>query len=117
MVSREVMRVYIAGPYTLGDVAVNVRTAIEAGQRVLDAGHSPYIPHLTHFWHLLFPAPAQQWYDHDLIWLRQCEAMIRLPGESKGADQEEAQAEFLGIPVYRSVSAFLLVSKAMWTPA
>ena len=29
------MKVYIAGPYTKGDVAINVRNAIEAADRVL----------------------------------------------------------------------------------
>lgn len=32
------MRVYIAGPYTKGDVAVNVRNAIEAGNMVAGCG-------------------------------------------------------------------------------
>lgn len=102
------MRVFISGPYTLGDVALNVRRAITAGQRVLDAGHVPFVPHLFHFWHLLYPAPIQQWYDLDLIWLRQCEALIRVPGNSPGADVEEEQAKEWGIPVYGSVTEFLL---------
>ena len=54
------MKVYIAGPYTKGDVAVNVRNAISAAQTVFEAGHDPYVPHMTHFWHMIFPAPYEQ---------------------------------------------------------
>lgn len=101
------MKVYIAGPYTTGDVAVNVRTAIAAGQQVLEAGHYPYIPHLTHFWHLLIPGPYEQWLKLDLEWLEACDALVRLLGESSGADHEMRRAKELGIPVYLSVEAFL----------
>jgi len=63
------MKVYIAGPYTIGDVAQNVRNAIEAGDQVLKLGHIPFIPHMMHFWHLLFPGPYEQWLQWDLSWL------------------------------------------------
>ena len=101
------VRVYIAGPYTKGDVAVNVRNAIVAGQEVLEAGHVPFIPHLNHFWHLLLPQEYAVWIRLDLEWLHQCEALIRLPGDSAGADAEYVEACRVGIPVFRSVEAFL----------
>lgn len=101
------MRVYIAGPITLGDAAINVRNAIEAGTLLLDAGHAPYVPHLNHFWHLVFPRPYEDWLDLDNQFLPLCEALVRLPGESKGSDKEVALALSLGIPVYFSVSEFL----------
>ncbi len=97
------MRVYIAGPYTNGDIAVNVRNAILAGQAVLERGHTPYVPHLIHFWHLLCPGPRQQWIDLDLAWLQVCEGVLRLPGESVGADLEVKRASELGIPIYASL--------------
>jgi uncharacterized protein DUF4406 len=97
------MRIYVAGPYTKGDVAINVRNAIEAGNALLKAGHAPYIPHLTHFWHLVYPGPYEQWLALDLHWVRQCDALLRLPGESSGADGEVAEAKRLGLPVYYAV--------------
>lgn len=100
------MKVYIAGPYTKGDVAVNVRNAIMAGQVVYESGHYPFIPHLTHFWHLLCPADVEQWYEIDMVWLPHCDALIRLPGDSIGADKEVAQARMMGKPVY-SLTEFL----------
>ena len=101
------MRVYIAGPYTKGDVALNVRSAIEAGDAVLKAGHLPFIPHLCHYWHTIFPGRYEQWTAYDLGWLPVCEAFIRLSGESGGADAEEQAAKRLGLPIYYSVAEFL----------
>ena len=96
------MRIYIAGPYTKGDIAMNVRAAIMAGNRVLDKGHIPYIPHLTHFWHLLCPHPWSFWLHIDKEWLRVCDGVWRLPGTSVGATEEVSCAEAWGIKVYHS---------------
>lgn len=101
------MRVYVAGPYTLGDPVINVRKAIEAGQQLLEAGHSPYVPHLTMFWHFLFPADPSVWYELDNEWLAVSEALVRLPGESVGADNEATLAAARFIPVFYSVDEFL----------
>ena len=100
-------RVYIAGPYTKGDVAVNVRNAVLAGQKILEAGHSPYIPHLCHFWHFLIPGPWEQWIKHDEQWVGVCHAVLRLEGQSVGADGEVALAKSLGIPVFLDMSELL----------
>lgn len=97
------MRIYVAGPYTQGDPAVNVRRAVEAADGLAKRGHVPFIPHLSHFWHLLFPHEYVFWMEQDLAWLRQCEAILRLEGESPGADCEVRMAEELGLGVYRSV--------------
>jgi hypothetical protein len=83
--------VYVAGPYTSGDVAVNVRNAIEAGDKLFQAGLLPHIPHLTHFWHLIFPHDTEFWYQYDLHWLKIADVLLRLPGESSGADNELTQ--------------------------
>jgi len=82
------IKVYIAAPYTNGDVAINVRKAITAGEAVSQMGLIPYIPHLTHFWHLIHPHEAEFWYEYDLHWLECCDCLLRLPGKSVGADTE-----------------------------
>ena len=97
------MRVYVAGPYSKGDVAVNVREAIYAGNYIADLGHFPFIPHLTHFWHLVQPHEYEFWLDQDMEWLRVCDAILRLQGESSGADKEVAEAERLGLKIFHSV--------------
>ena len=94
------LRIYVAGPYTKGDVAINVRNAIEAGNTLVDVGFAPYIPHLTHFWHLVCPRPYEEWLDLDNQFLPCCDAVLRLEGESSGADKEVELAKSLGIPVF-----------------
>ena len=100
-------KVYIAGPYTKDDVAQNVRKAVLAGDRLAQAGYVPFIPHLTHFWHLLCPHLWAFWMIQDMQWLEACDCVLRLPGESVGADREVERAQELGIPVYSSVEAVL----------
>lgn len=92
--------IYVVGPYTKGDVAENVRNAIQAGNNLRALGFTPFVPHLTHFWHLIFPHEIEYWYKYDLEWLELCDAVFRLPGESKGADAEVERAKELGLPVF-----------------
>lgn len=97
------MKIYIAGPYTKGDVAMNVRNAVYAGNYVANFGHIPFIPHLSHFWHMLCPNDYEFWMKQDEAWLRECDAILRLEGESAGADQEMKIALELGLVVFMSV--------------
>ncbi|MBI5933275.1 MAG: DUF1937 family protein [Chloroflexi bacterium] len=97
------MKIYIAGPYTKGDVAQNVKRAISDGDYVARLGHVPFIPHLTHFWHMHHPHEYQFWIEQDLEWLKACDAILRLPGESAGADHEVEVAQQMGMTVYYSV--------------
>lgn len=98
-----IARVYVAGPYTKGDVAINVRNAYEAANRLADLGFAPFVPHATHFWHMLFPRPYEFWLDLDAQFLPFCEAVLRLPGLSSGADKEVDLARTLGIPVFTEI--------------
>lgn len=103
-------KIYIAGPYTKGDVAENVHYAIIAADHVYKLGSIPYLPHLTHFWHLVSPKPWEDWLIMDTEWIRHCDAIFRLPGESKGADRECQLAREMGIPVlytYEELEIFL----------
>ncbi len=92
--------IYVAGPYTGGDPVLNTRKAIEAGEQLRALGFVPFIPHLTHLWHLISPHDIDYWYEYDNEWIRKCDALLRLPGKSKGADAEVALALELGIPVF-----------------
>ena len=100
-------RVYVAGPYSSGDVAANVRNAYAAATRLADAGFAPFVPHHTHFWHLLFPRPYEEWLRLDLAFLPCCDAVLRLPGESSGADAEAREATTLRIPVFDDLEELL----------
>lgn len=99
------MKVYIAGPYS-SDHAAGVRNAISAGNQVRDMGHTPFIPHLTHFWDLLFPREYEDWLDYDMEWLAECDVLIRLPGDSEGANGEVTRAFQLRIPVVWGLGLF-----------
>ena len=94
-------RIYVAGPLTKPDPVVNTRKAIEAGDALMQRGYAVFIPHLTLFWHLVVPHPWEIWLEHDIEWLSACDAVLLLPGESRGAERECAEAARLGIPVYR----------------
>jgi hypothetical protein len=99
--------VYIASPYTKGDVAVNVRRNIACGEALTFYGLIPFIPLLGHFWHIMFPHDAEFWYELDLQWIHKCDALLRLPGDSTGADKEVNYAKENNIPVFFSVEELL----------
>lgn len=82
------VRVYVAGPITKGDRKQNIHNAIDAADRLLVAGHIPFVPHLCHWWNKRHRHDYEYWLNWDFEWLRQCEALVRIPGESAGADRE-----------------------------
>lgn len=92
--------VYIACPYTRGDTAVNVHNAIQAANRVVELGAIPYVPVWTHFWHLITPHPWEFWIELDKYFVSLANCILRLDGESKGADLEVKQALQEGKPVF-----------------
>lgn len=102
-----ITHVFIAGPLTHGDQAANVRAAMDAAQALMEAGLYPYLPHLSWFSHLASPQPYEEWLSLSLGWLKRCDAVLRLPGYSPGAERECSMATFLGIPVFRDFSALL----------
>ena len=100
------MRVYIAGAYSKGDVALNVREAVLAADELVKLGHIPYIPHLTHFWHLISPKEYEFWLKYDSSFIEDwAECLLRLNNESSGADREVDRARQIGIPVYYDIKA------------
>lgn len=102
-----IAKVYVAGPYTQGDTAMNVRNAYEAANRLADLGFAPFVPHATHFWHMLFPRPYGFWLELDNEFLPCCQAVLRLPGSSSGADKEVALAKSIGIPVFTDIDSLV----------
>ena len=91
-------KVYIASPYTLGDAAQNVRRQIDVANDLMNRGHVPFTPLLSHFHHLVHWRPHEDWIKYDLAWIESCDILVRLPGESKGADMEVEHATKMGIP-------------------
>lgn len=99
------LRVYVAGPMSQGDLMLHVREAALAGKAILDAGGIPFLPQVCAFWHMVTPADYETWLAYDMEWLRACDVLLRLPGESEGADREVAQAKRWGIRVTADLTA------------
>lgn len=96
-------KIYIASPYTIGDTAINVKAQIDAADKLIDLGFAPFCPLYSHFQHMAHPRPYEDWIMLDNAWLLVCDAVLRLPGESKGADAECILAKKNGIPVFKDI--------------
>jgi hypothetical protein len=99
-------KIYISGPYSKHMVD-GTRNAIMAAEALRKAGYLPFVPHLSLLWDLVCPSPYEEWIDYDLAWLRHCNALLRLPGESPGADREVLLAQQLRIPVYYNIKEII----------
>jgi len=107
------LKIYVAGPYTPSTTDghdapriahKNTLKAIKAGIAIIEKGHIPFIPHLTHFIHLETerPLPAEFYYEYDMEWLQYCDALLYL-GKSRGADRELEWAKRHGLKIFWSV--------------
>lgn len=97
------VKVYIASAYTIGDTAKNVKLQIDTADTLMTLGFSPFVPLYSHFQHMIHPRPYEDWVTNDLVWVEVCDCVLRLPGESKGADGEVKYATELNIPVFYSI--------------
>ncbi len=126
-------RIYIAGPISRGDILENHNQAVAAQAALMKAGFAPFNPMLSMFAKAAFiepprcfcPAPCDcprrvlceatrmgdrgfvhaDWMGCDEPWVLVAHAVLRLPGDSTGADMEVAWAEEAGIPVFYSVES------------
>lgn len=99
--------VYIACPYTQGDQFDNVATCLHAAETLIQHGYVPFVPLLYAFWNFRYPHQWEVWMWLCMEWLSKCDTVIRLPGDSRGADMEVKAAAERGIPVYQGLEAFL----------
>jgi hypothetical protein len=105
-----VLRIYIAGPYsadTSEEREENVARAIDAALQLIRKGHTPFIPHLTHYVDLRAALLGETftWQDYltwDLSWLELCDALLFL-ASSPGAELERDRAKALGKLIFTSV--------------
>lgn len=101
--------VYVAAPYTRPDPCENVHRIVKLGTRLVEEGVvTPILPHLTMLWHTIDPHPVDFWYAYDLEVMRRCDAVLRLSGESTGADAEVKEALEIELPVSHSISSLYL---------
>lgn len=111
------MMILIAGPYRSGTgddpelMAANLARLEEAAWPVFRSGHVPMIgewvalPVLSSAGAsgVLDPLAEQVMYPTAQRLLQHCDAVLRLPGASTGADQDVAIARERGLPVYHQV--------------
>jgi hypothetical protein len=93
-------RIYIAGPITIGDTLSHIGDAMKMWKWLLDVGFVPFCPHWSALQHMCTPVDHDKWLDYDFHWLRLCHGVVRIVGQSKGADMEVAEAKRIGIPVF-----------------
>jgi hypothetical protein len=117
MTTTKPMLILIAGPYrsgTDGDpeaMAANLERLESAAWPIFAAGHIPMIgewvalpvlssagagPNDPLAEDVLYPTAERL--------LQRCDAVLRLPGDSTGADQDVAIAESRGLPVYYDIA-------------
>jgi len=98
------IKVYIASPYTKGDVAVNVKTQMDTADELMNKGFVPFTPLYSHFQHMAHPRPYEDWLKLDFEWIPVCDCILRLPGDSSGADNEVEFAITNNILVFYSLN-------------
>lgn len=92
--------VYLAGPISSGPMRETHRACVVA-DRLIDAGLTPFVPHLTVFWEMVVgERDYERWLAYDFAVIERCDALVRMRGHSPGADREWAYAESLGIPCF-----------------
>lgn len=104
------LKVYVAGPLGQGskeEQEANVRNAIDAADKLLQAGAAPFVPHLFYHWDLRHKHGYEEWLELDRAWLESCDCVLRLPGASVGADLEMEWAAGLSMPVFHSIEDLL----------
>lgn len=97
--------VYCAGPYTNPDPIENTNLAIRIADDLYVQTQGlivPIIPHLTAFWHLVRPHEYAHWLAYDLKVMSRCDAVLRIPGASSGADGEVDAAIEQGLPIFHT---------------
>jgi hypothetical protein len=100
--------VYVAGPITKGPFDEHLREAIRAGDLIMAKGHAAIVPQLSMLWQYVSPHTWQEWLEMDEIIITRCNYLLRMPGESAGADREMAFARGCGIPVYTELTDLLM---------
>lgn len=114
------IRVYVAGPLRIGNLAANIQKATDVAYRLAKLGYAPFVPHLSCYFDgcdqfyrhpdessIAAAIPqaenrlnADEWIRIDLAWVEAADVLVRIRGESVGADAEVAEAERLHLPVF-----------------
>lgn len=106
---KKIPYVYLACPIanhgkcTEAEIGKNVKNSIKAQRALMKKGYAVHNPALTWFatkFDDFSFVSHEQWVDADLSFVDRCDLVVRLAGESKGADREVQFAHKQGITVY-----------------
>ena len=91
--------VYVAGPIT-GDPFGCVRQSAEAFGTLRALGCVPFCPQWSVIAEMVQHYSYEEWMAYDFDVIARADALVRLPGDSPGADREVVHADDLGIPIF-----------------
>lgn len=110
------LRVYIAGPMTSsGSKIANYATGLSAEIALMENRFAPFTPHHSFITNTFNEFSWEEWLQFDETWIEVCDAILRIPGESKGAAREELYAALKGIPVFHSIDELIAYRKGLGT--
>jgi hypothetical protein len=99
--------VYLSGPITCSnyDRTQAIHAAVEMHRELMRAGYAVVNPMLTAYLPFAFDGTFthEEWLASDFPVVASADAVFRLPGPSRGADQETELARQFGIPVVTSI--------------
>lgn len=102
------MIIYIASPYSsYADKQAAVDAQMAAFATLRDLGHETIAPLLSHYIDQRHPASYARWLQWCLAMVAVSDVVLRLPGDSDGADREVAEARRLGKPVVYGIDGFV----------
>ena len=91
--------VFLAAPYSQNPAACIGAVCRVATVMIESTAFTPVVPTLSMLWDTVTPRPYEWWSRVHLDVMQVCDAVLRLPGDSPGADREIEKARSLGIPV------------------
>jgi hypothetical protein len=100
--------IYLAHPISKGNQFQNVRNAVIEADKLMKLGYIVFNPGLSALHDMIIKdTPYELYMTQDFAWIEKCDCLIRLPGESSGADREIEHARANGKQVFYGVRAFL----------
>lgn len=91
---------YLAGPITKGDRLDNFTIPTRLWKLLMSKGVYSFVPQHSMLIEYLVGVSYEEWLNLDFQVIHRCDGLVRLKGESAGADREVRLALELGLPVY-----------------
>lgn len=96
------IKVFVSSPYS-GNVEENVQFQVDIGNELMDLGFFPFTPLLYDEMEKKKSRSYDFWIHFTAAWITDCNCLLRVGGESKGADGEVKLAKEKNIPVFYSI--------------